>query len=224
MMQRLTLPILVATLLYTGALSAQTPAPKTPKAPAAPARQQNPNPGQGGVAPGDYPSRPDLTPEQQTEQLKRQAAHVIDMQAAAFGRQMRLRPDQIAKLRPILVERQKEMQANASVDGNTSTEQRTKLMKIQADVQTKIKGILDPEQKAQYEHLIELRNSQTARRSAMEANRRAQMRQNMPGTPAAAPDASPAPATPDAAAPETAPAPANPPSTPPATPPAPQSK
>jgi len=54
-------------------------------------------------------------------------------------------------------------------------------MQIQADVQTKIKGILDPEQKTQYEHMIELRNSQASRRAAMEAARRAQMRQNAPG-------------------------------------------
>jgi hypothetical protein len=215
MMQRLALPIVVATLLYTGALGAQTPAPK---APATPARQQNPNPGQGGVTPGDYPSRPELTPEQQADEVKRQAAHVVDMQAEAFGRQMKLRPDQIAKLRPILVQRQKELQAIASADGDVSPEQRTKAMQIQAETQTKIKGLLDPQQRAQYEHLIELRNAQSARRSAMSAARRAQMRQNAPGAPAA-PDAAPgtpAPAAPDAApAPETAPpAPATPPAAP----------
>jgi hypothetical protein len=212
MMQRLTLPIVVATLLYTGALGAQTPAPK---APAAPPRQQNPNPGQGGVTPGDYPSRPELTPEQQADEVKRQAAHVVDMQAEAFGRQMRLRPDQIAKLRPILTQRQKELQAIASADGDVSPEKRTKAMQIQAETQTKIKGLLDPQQRAQYEHLIELRNAQSARRSAMSAARRAQMRQNAPGAGGApaAPDAAPgAPAAPDAApAPATAPpAPATP--------------
>jgi pyruvate dehydrogenase E2 component (dihydrolipoamide acetyltransferase) len=216
MMQKPKVPALLATLLYTCLASAQAPAPS--QAPAAPAPAQNPNPGQGGVAPGDYPTRPALTPEQQADQVKRQAERVIDMQAAAFGRQMRLRPDQLAKLHPILVERQKELSAIATAAENMSPEQRSKAMQIQTETQTKIKGILDPQQRAQYEHLIELRNSQASRRSAMAAARRAQMRQNAPSadstpaTPETSP-AAPAPTAPDAApAPDTsAPAPAAPP-------------
>ena len=222
MMQNLKAPALVSALLLTclvTSLAAQAPAPS--KAPAAPAPAQNPNPGQGGVAPGDYPSTPQLTPEQQAAQVKRQAAHVLDMQAEAFARQMRLRPDQVTRLRPILEDRQKQLRAIASADGEISPEQRAKAIQIQAETQTKIKGILDPQQKAQYEHLIELRNSQTARRSSIAAARRAQMAPHAPGGPGTpgTPDATPAPAAPD-----TAPAPAAPPADPPATPPAPQSK
>src|SRR5258708_32092837 len=135
MMQKQKVPALLAALLSTCLAGAQAPAPS--KAPAAPAPVQNPNPGQGGVTPGDYPSRPALTPEQQADQVKRQVERVVDRQAAAFGRQMRLRPDQFAKLRPILAERQKELSAIATAEENMSPEQRSKAMRIQPETQTK---------------------------------------------------------------------------------------
>ena len=205
---RFTAPLLFSTLLLTATLAAQTPdapqgPPQTPAELAAPGQQQVP---------------PAQTREQQEAAVKAGAAHMADMQANAFARQLNLTAPQIARLRPILADRDQQLRSLVVANEEEETpaalaERRAKALKIQEDTELRVKGILTPAQRAQYDRLIELHRAQRTRRSAaIAANRRARLGLQTPAAPATPADPSAAPAA-------TAPAaPAAEPSTPPATP------
>ena len=216
-MQRLTVPtffaaVLAATLLVAGVLGAQAGA----QAPGPDATVQAP-PQAGLPGGGDLLNQKQLTPEEQLAQTKAQAAHMQELQAQAFARHLGMSPMQLQQLRPILAERQKQLHTIMSADGRYSPEQRAKAVQIQADTQARIKAILTPEQKDQYDRLIAARDAQRSRRSAAKAAAPAKRPAGSADAPASEAAPATAPETTPAPAPENAPAPA--PETAPAPPP-----
>jgi hypothetical protein len=133
---------------------------------------------------------------------------MAELQVQAFGRQLNLSTAQVGRLRPILAEREKELRGLVAGKEEDETptataERQAKALKIQQETETRVKTILTPTQRAQYERLIALHRAQRARRSAaITANRRSRLGLQPSGTPAApASPADPAatPATPPAA-------------------------
>jgi hypothetical protein len=212
-------PLLFGSLLLTGVIAAQTPdasqAPtQTPAQVAAPPQQQVP---------------PARSREEQEAAVKAGAAHMADLQVQAFARQLNLTAAQVARIRPILDERDTQLRSLVlKEEDETPTaiaERQAKALKIQQDTETRVKAILTPTQRAQYERLIELHRAQRSRRSAaLAASRRSRM--GIPAPVAPADRAYPAdPSAAPAAAPEaTPPTPAAPPAPPtaPAAPPQPK--
>jgi len=231
-MQRFNAQLLFGALLLTGTLAAQTPAaPDTTKAPAAPAQAPSgydPNklpPGMAGPAP--QPPGPQTREEQEAE-VKARADHMAELQVNAFARQLNLTPAQVVRLRPILADRQKEMRALV-VASDTETpaaaaERTVKVEQIQKTFETRIKLILDPIQRAQYERALAIHQSERTRRAGMAAaNRRARLGAP-PAAPVAASGSAGAPAAPPAAPAAAAPSAPSTPAAPPAPAAPPQSK
>ncbi len=202
-MRRFTTPLLFGALLSAGMLGAQSPAPDaTVHTPAqAPVY---PNPGQGGLAPGQISSVTPNSPDDTVKRLQQDADRNADLQAQAFARQLSLSPAQVTRLRPILAERQKELRGLVDSTEAPDLERRTKMQKVQEETQLKIRAILTPEQKIRFDQMIAMRQRQRSRHSAMSAAaaaRRAPVLGAGPaaaGTPAPAEQPAPAPASPDA--------------------------
>lgn len=222
-MRRFTTAVLFGALLSAGMLGAQSPAPDaTVHTPAQAPAAANPNPGQGGLAPGQLSSVTPNSPDDAVKRLQQDADRNADLQAQAFARRLDLTPAQILRLRPILAERQKELRSLVDSTATPDPERRAKMQKVQQETQLKIRTILTPEQKIRFDQLIAIREKQTTRHSAMSAaaaSRRAQVLGAGPaaaGAPATAPAGQPvpaaAPASPDApqAAAPGAPAPTQP--------------
>jgi hypothetical protein len=209
-MRRFTSPILLGALLSTGMLGAQSPAPDaTVHTPAQAPAPVNPNPGQGGLAPGQLSSVTPNSPDETVKRLQQDAEHNADLQAQAFAHQLDLSPAQMIRLRPILAERQKELRGLVDSSGAPDAERRAKMQKVQEETQVKIRTILTPEQKIRFDRLIAMREKQRERRAAMSAAA-ASRRTPVAGAGPAAPAATDAPAT----APAEPAAPAAPPTSP----------
>ena len=186
-------PVLLVALLATLGNSVLVAQTRTPNATIAAAEQNAaPNPGQGGVDPATaaHPLRggPQTKDEAAADGLKR-LAEVSEMQVQAVGRRLNLSAGQVSRLRPILAERQKEMRALADAAGSPAPDGRARAEAIETTTQERIKGILTPAQRTQFERLLAMHEADRRRRASLAAARRERM-----AKPGVAPSASDAPA------------------------------
>jgi hypothetical protein len=216
--------LLLAALLASGVLSAQTPAPSQ-----APDSDQAPTPlpvpgGGAGLGPGGLArpaERPAPTKEEALKKAKADAEQIADLQARRISQQLSLTPEQFTRVRALLLEREDELSKAFSPDAPeskdhplTPQDRRLKFEQVQQDTMKRIAALLTPTQKQQFDSMVARSQAERSRRSAIAA-----ARHHVEPTTPAAPGSSTTPA-----APTTPATPANP-TTPAANPapPAPQS-
>jgi len=193
LMHRFKTPLLLAAVLTTATLRAQAPAPHaTVQAPTqAPAIAV---PG-GGQLPAPIPQ----SPEDARKAVEARAERVFEMQARAFAQRLKLTPSQLTKLRPILADRQKKQRALVDSTDAPQQDRRAKMEQVEEDFEARVKTILTPEQRRQYEALITMHRAQQSRRAALAAASRHPHPQVAPAAPAS-------PGTPATTAPALTPA------------------
>lgn len=74
-----------------------------------------------------------------------------DAQLARMTTQYNLTPDQQTKIKPILEDRQKQMQALFQDQSGDRSQMMTKMMAIRKDVNSKIRAILTPDQQTKFD-------------------------------------------------------------------------
>ena len=82
-----------------------------------------------------------------------------DKAAKHLAKKLGLSKDQVAQIKPILAERQTQMQSLRSDASLSQQDRRAKAMSIQQDSQTKIEAVLNDTQKQQFEKMIEARRA-----------------------------------------------------------------
>lgn len=118
--------ILLGALLSAGMLCAQTPDPNQAAAPQA---------AQSGQA----------TPHREANP---------DKMAAHLGKKLNLSNDQISQIKPILADRQQQMESLRSDTTLSRQDRRAKAQAIQQDSKGKIEALLNDTQKQQYEQML----------------------------------------------------------------------
>lgn len=76
-----------------------------------------------------------------------------DKQAKRLAKELNLTPDQVTQIKPILADRAQQMQALQADTSMAQTDRRAKAKSIMADSNTKIEGVLNDQQKQQFEQM-----------------------------------------------------------------------
>lgn len=133
-MQTRTATLLLTALLSTGALMAQQTA-TTP--------DQTSNAPQAG----------------QAQSGEHRHAMNPDKQAKHLAKKLGLSQDQVAQIKPILADRQSQMQSLRADTSLSREDRRTKAQSIQQDSASKIEAVLNDSQKQQFEQMLADRRS-----------------------------------------------------------------
>ena len=128
--------------------------------------------------PSQAPQAPAAAAPQSASQPAQQAGprHAInpDKQAAHLRKQLGLNRDQVAQIKPILADRQQQVQALQADTSLAPKDRHAKMQAIQQDSKIKIEALLNDTQKQQYEQMI-------ADRRAHRRNQQAPQAQPQPG-------------------------------------------
>ena len=76
-----------------------------------------------------------------------------DKQAKRLAKELNLTPDQVTQIKPILADRTQQMQALQADTSMAQADRRAKARSIMADSNTKIEGVLNDQQKQQFEQM-----------------------------------------------------------------------
>ncbi|KAA6464746.1 hypothetical protein DYQ86_01930 [Acidobacteria bacterium AB60] len=213
-------PYLLSALLACALLQAQTVDAQQAQPPSL--STPLPVPGGGaGLGPGGIPEpadRPAPTKEETLQKAKAQSDQIADMQARRIAQQLNLNQNQLARVRAILIGREDELRKAFSPDAPgakdhplTAQERQLKIQQVHDATMKRIEAVLNPQQKQQFDAMLERMRTDRAHRAGMAAAR--QRHVIGAGSPASAPtthapDSAPAAPT---SAPDTAPAASAPP-------------
>jgi hypothetical protein len=93
----------------------------------------------------------------QSEQAQSNSAHRManpDRQAKHLGKKLGLSQDQVAQIKPILVDRQQQMQSLRADTALAPQDRRAKAQAIQQDSSSRIEAVLNDTQKQQFEQML----------------------------------------------------------------------
>jgi periplasmic protein CpxP/Spy len=150
-MQRKYLSIAIGLFLSAGLAIAQAPAQNQPQQPAA-AQDTQSSPLAGENAPPMQQQRPH--------------AHNPARVARRLGRQLGLSQDQVAQIRPIIANRQKQLVSLRADTTLSPQDRRTKSRSIMQDSRSQIEALLTDTQKQQYEQMLAARRAQRMQRNS----------------------------------------------------------
>lgn len=108
---------------------------------------------------------PDQTPQSdapqaaQNQPARPHHAPNPDKQAKHLGKKLGLDKDQVAQIKPILEDRQQQMQSLRADTSLSQQDRRTKAQSIMQDSKNKIEAVLNDQQKQQFEQLLQERQA-----------------------------------------------------------------
>ena len=107
----------------------------------------------------DQTQQPSAPQAAQTEQGRHHRAPDPDRMAKHLGKKLGLSNEQVAQLKPILVDRQQQMQTLKADTSLNEQDRHAKATGIMQDSKTKIEALLNDTQKQQFEQMLQERRA-----------------------------------------------------------------